>query len=91
MPENIEKNMYLRRHQDKITLLQCSKNKISYDFLLKLPYHDVQKYCKNIEKKHVLNTNLICRFSWYSLEVDVGHLGADFGLLGGIFSPGRQM
>ena len=27
MPENIEKNMYLRRRQSKITLLRCQKKK----------------------------------------------------------------
>ena len=44
----------------------------------------LQKYLK---KKHVLKTHLIHRFSLYSLEVDVGHLGADFRPLGIIFSP----
>ena len=87
MPENIEKNMYLRRHQGKITLLRCPKNTEKLWFLSKSHYHDVRKYCKNIEKKHVLKTHLIHRFSWHSLEVDVGHLGADFRPLGIIFSP----
>ena len=27
VPENVEKNMYLRRRQDKITLPLCPKNK----------------------------------------------------------------
>ena len=43
-----------------------------------------------ILKKYVLNMHLIHRFSWYSQEVDVGHLGADF-TLGFSFSLERQM
>ena len=53
MPENFEKNMYLRRHQGKINLLRCPKNTDKLWFLSKSHYHDVRKYCKNIEKKNM--------------------------------------
>ena len=36
IPENIEKNMYLRRRQGKITLLGCPKNTHSLRFFVKI-------------------------------------------------------
>ena len=53
MPKNIEKNMYLRRRQGKITLLWCPKNTDNLWFLFKSPYCDARKYWK----KHVLKTS----------------------------------
>ena len=44
MPENIEKNMYLRRRLGKITLLSCLKKEIIYNFLVKPHYNDARKY-----------------------------------------------
>ena len=87
MPANIEKNMYLRRHQGKITLLWFPKNTDKLCFFVKIKLSWRQKILQKYWKKNVLKTHLIHRFSWYSLEVDVGHLGADFRPLGIIFSP----
>ena len=53
MPKNIEKNMYLRRFQGKITLLWCPKNTDNLWFLLKSQYCYARKYWK----KHVLKTS----------------------------------
>ena len=44
MPEKIEKNMYLRRRQGKLTLLRSQKIEKIYDFLLKSPNYDARKY-----------------------------------------------
>ena len=60
-------------------------------FFVKITLSWRQKILQKYWKKHVLKTHLIHRFLWYSLEVDVGHLGADFGPLGVIFSLERQM
>ena len=87
MPEKFEKNMYLRRHQGKITLLRCPKNTDKLWFCQNHTTMMSENFAKILKKKHVLKTHLIHRFSWYSLEVDVGHLGADFRSLGIIFSP----
>ena len=56
MPENIEKNMYLRRRQGKITLLLYPKNTDNLWFLLKSRYYDARKYWKKHAKSHYYDT-----------------------------------
>ena len=48
MPEKIEKNMYLRRHQGKNHTTMMPKKYRYFMILIKSRYYDAQKYWKNM-------------------------------------------
>ena len=55
VPDNIEKNMYLRRRQDKITLLWYPKNTDNLDFFVK----SILLLCPRILKKNTKNPTMV--------------------------------
>ena len=67
VPENVEKNMYLRRRQDKITLLWYPKNTAIYDFLLKSLYYGAREYWEKkmyLRRRQGKNTPIWCQYTW---------------------------